>query len=117
MPCRRLTTRWSRPGQPGLGFSAILALAGRAAHLEAVTQPSHRGEPVVEPIQFDQVETQEQKEKAAALIREYLKWLNDRLTRDYGMEFDVETMGQSDISDPHKFHPPHGRSRDWLSPA
>ena len=63
----------------------------------------------MEPIQFDQVETQEQKEKAAALIREYLKWLNDRLTRDYGMEFDVETMVQSDISDPHKFHPPQGR--------
>jgi hypothetical protein len=34
------TTRWSRPGQPGVGFSAILALAGRAAHLEAVGQPS-----------------------------------------------------------------------------
>jgi hypothetical protein len=32
----RPTTRWSRPGQPGVGFRAILALAGRAAHLEAV---------------------------------------------------------------------------------
>src|SRR3990172_4983105 len=31
-----LTTRWSRPGQPGVEFGAILALAGRAAHLEAV---------------------------------------------------------------------------------
>src|SRR3990170_4702146 len=31
-----LTTRWSRPGQPGVDFGAILALAGRAAHLEAV---------------------------------------------------------------------------------
>src|SRR3972149_2277720 len=36
----RLTTRWSRPGQQGVAFSAILALAGRAAHLEAVRQPS-----------------------------------------------------------------------------
>ena len=35
----RLTTRWSRPGQPGLEFGAILALAGRAAHLEAVRPP------------------------------------------------------------------------------
>jgi len=34
--CR--TTRWSRPGQPGVEFGAILALAGRAAHLEAVGQ-------------------------------------------------------------------------------
>ncbi len=31
-----LTTRWSRPGQPGVEFGAILPLAGRAAHLEAV---------------------------------------------------------------------------------
>ena len=31
-----LTTRWSRPGQPGVGLGAILGLAGRAAHLEAV---------------------------------------------------------------------------------
>jgi len=31
-----LTTRWSRPGQPAVTFSAILPLAGRAAHLEAV---------------------------------------------------------------------------------
>src|SRR3990170_7999481 len=36
-----LTTRWSRPGQPGVDFGAILALAGRAAHLEAVRQRSH----------------------------------------------------------------------------
>jgi len=42
VPCRyvdqegRPTTRWSRPGQPEVAFGAILALAGRAAHLEAV---------------------------------------------------------------------------------
>src|SRR3989304_3671855 len=30
-PASRLTTRWSRPGQPGLEFCAILVLAGRAA--------------------------------------------------------------------------------------
>jgi GNAT superfamily N-acetyltransferase len=63
----------------------------------------------MDQIQFDQVETEEQKGKAAALIREYLEWLNDRLKHDYGMEFDVETMVQSDLSDPHKFHPPYGR--------
>ena len=34
----RPTTRWSRPGQPEVTFNAILALAGRAAHLEAVSQ-------------------------------------------------------------------------------
>jgi len=35
-----LTTRWSRPGQPEVAFSAILALPGRAAHLEAVGRPA-----------------------------------------------------------------------------
>src|SRR3989304_1930162 len=42
-PCierlRRLTARGTRPGQPGVGFGAILTLAGRAAHLEAVRRP------------------------------------------------------------------------------
>src|SRR3972149_10280374 len=39
----RLTTRWSRPGQPEVEFGGILALAGRAAHLEAVRRTSaHR---------------------------------------------------------------------------
>jgi hypothetical protein len=36
---RRPTTRWSRPGQPEVAFGAILALAGRAAQLEAVRRP------------------------------------------------------------------------------
>jgi hypothetical protein len=33
---RRRTTRWSRPGQPEVTKYAILPLAGRAAHLDAV---------------------------------------------------------------------------------
>src|SRR3990172_6393894 len=36
----RLTTRWSRPGQPEVTFGAILVLAGRAAHLEVVREPT-----------------------------------------------------------------------------
>src|SRR3972149_9723750 len=36
----RLITRWSRPGQPVVGFGAILAWAGRAAHLDAVRRCS-----------------------------------------------------------------------------
>src|SRR3972149_12276408 len=49
VPCRyvdqegRLTTRWSRPGQPEVEFGAILALAGRAAHLEAVRRTHTTG--------------------------------------------------------------------------
>jgi len=30
-------SRWSRPDRPEVTFSAILAMAGRAAHLEAVS--------------------------------------------------------------------------------
>jgi len=60
-------------------------------------------------VKFHQVESDEDKQQAGALIREYLEWLNDRLRREYGIEFDVEAMVQSDLSDPYKFHPPHGR--------
>ncbi len=63
----------------------------------------------MEEVQFQQVESEEQEEQAGALIREYLEWLNERLRRDYGIEFDVEAMVQSDLSDPDKFHPPDGR--------
>ncbi len=60
-------------------------------------------------IEFQQVESEEHKKEAGWLIREYLEWLNDRLRREHGIEFDVEAMVQSDLSDPYKFHPPHGR--------
>jgi GNAT superfamily N-acetyltransferase len=63
----------------------------------------------VESIQFHRVENEEQKAQAAILIREYLNWLNERIQQDYGIEFDVEAMVHSDLSDPHKFHPPYGR--------
>jgi GNAT superfamily N-acetyltransferase len=60
-------------------------------------------------ISFHQVRTNPQKERAGALIREYLQFLNDRIKRDYGIAFDVEAMVESDLSDPDKFHPPDGR--------
>ncbi len=63
----------------------------------------------MEEIEFHQVENVDQKEQAGALIREYLRWLNERIRSDYGLEFDVEAMVQSDLSDPLKFHPPKGR--------
>ncbi len=63
----------------------------------------------MEEVQFQQVESEEQKDQAGALIREYLEWLNERIRRDYGIEFDVEAMVQSDLSDPDKFYPPDGR--------
>lgn len=63
----------------------------------------------MEEILFQQVESDEQKKQAAALIREYLEWLNERIKRDYGLEFDVNAMVESDLSDSHKFFPPTGR--------
>ena len=63
----------------------------------------------MESIQFHQVENETQKAQAGILIREYLEWLNEHIQRDYDLEFDVDAMVQSDLSDPHKFHPPHGR--------
>ncbi|MCG8365268.1 MAG: GNAT family N-acetyltransferase [Pseudanabaenales cyanobacterium] len=63
----------------------------------------------LEEVQFNQVESEEQKVQAGALIREYLEWLNERIRRDYAIEFDVEAMVNSDLSAPDKFHPPDGR--------
>jgi GNAT superfamily N-acetyltransferase len=60
-------------------------------------------------VTFQRVESDEDKRRADALIREYLEGLNERVQRDYGIEFDVEAMLVSDLSDPEKFHPPDGR--------
>src|SRR5512133_3129306 len=60
-------------------------------------------------VRFQAVESKEQKEQAGALIREYLEWLNERVKRDYGIEFDVDAMVESDLSNPEKFFPPTGR--------
>jgi GNAT superfamily N-acetyltransferase len=60
-------------------------------------------------VHFQKVETEEQRLQAAVLIREYLGWLNERIKQGYGIEFDVEAMVDSDVSDAAKFAPPGGR--------
>jgi GNAT superfamily N-acetyltransferase len=60
-------------------------------------------------VQFHQVKNDEQRTQAGRLIREYLEWLNETIQRDYGIEFDVEAMVESDLSDQKKFHPLEGR--------
>ena len=60
-------------------------------------------------IVFHQVNSWEERELAGLLIREYLAFLNARLKQDYGIEFDMEAMVKSDITDNYKFHPPEGR--------
>jgi GNAT superfamily N-acetyltransferase len=63
----------------------------------------------MEELRFQKVESIEHKEQAGALIREYLEWLNKRVKRDYGIEFDVNAMVESDLADSDKFRPPDGR--------
>jgi len=63
----------------------------------------------MQAVLFCQVESAEHKQQAGVLIREYLEWLNERVQSDYGIEFDVESMVTSDLSDSEKFHPPDGR--------
>jgi GNAT superfamily N-acetyltransferase len=63
----------------------------------------------MEKISFHQVQSDQHREQAGALIREYLTWINERVERDYGLEFDIEAMIESDLTDPDKFAPPHGR--------
>jgi GNAT superfamily N-acetyltransferase len=60
-------------------------------------------------VSFYQVECPEDTQHAGVIIREYLEWLNERVQGDYGIEFDVESMVASDLSDSEKFHPPNGR--------
>ena len=43
------------------------------------------------------------------LIAEYLHSILELAQKNYGLSFDVEAMIESDLSDPVKFHPPHGR--------
>ena len=63
----------------------------------------------IEKVSFHRVQTNQQKQQAGALIREYLAWLNERVKDEYGLEFDIEAMIESDLTDPAKFEPPDGR--------
>jgi GNAT superfamily N-acetyltransferase len=60
-------------------------------------------------ISFQQVESEEQRLKAKELILEYLNWLNNHVKLTYNLEFDIDAMVESDMSDFSKFSPPVGR--------
>ncbi len=53
----------------------------------------------MEEILSHPLRTDEQKEQTPELIREYLGSLKERVERDYGLEFDIEAMVQSDLTD------------------
>ena len=60
-------------------------------------------------ITFQQVESDDDRQQAAVLIREYLEWLNEYIQRHYDLDFDIEAMLRSDLSNREKFYPPTGR--------
>lgn len=63
----------------------------------------------MESVTFHQVQSDEDRQQASTLIRRYLVWLNERVQRDYNLEFDIEAMMKSDLTEPDKFKPPDGR--------
>ena len=63
----------------------------------------------VADVTLAQVSTDEQREDAGPLVREYLAALNAHLLLEYGLSFDAGAMIRSDLSDAHKFRPPDGR--------
>lgn len=46
---------------------------------------------------------------AERLLREYLQLATTRANSEFGIEFDVDSMLEDDLSNPHKFFPPTGR--------
>jgi GNAT superfamily N-acetyltransferase len=55
------------------------------------------------------VESPEQRAAARSLVAEYLRWVGDIARSQYGLEFDIDAMIESDIGDGSKFYPPSGR--------
>jgi len=49
------------------------------------------------------------RDAARCLITEYLRWIAESAAANYGLSFDVAAMVHSDLDDPAKFYPPHGR--------
>jgi hypothetical protein len=61
-------------------------------------------------ITFHQVESDVDRQQAAVLIREYLEWLNEYIHRHYNLDFDIEAMLKSDLSNRENFTPRPGVS-------
>jgi GNAT superfamily N-acetyltransferase len=56
-----------------------------------------------------QAETEKDKAQVRELFWEYLQWANDRLNREFGISFDIESMIQQNMADLEMFLPPYGR--------
>ena len=64
---------------------------------------------IINAVSLIQVDTAAQQAAARRLIDEYLRWVGDIATRQYGLQFDIDAMLASDIDDRAKFYPPTGR--------
>jgi GNAT superfamily N-acetyltransferase len=60
-------------------------------------------------VELHPVESAAQHASARELVTEYLHWVGGIARAEYGLAFDVEAMARSDLEDPGKFFPPHGR--------
>jgi len=56
-----------------------------------------------------QAETDEHKDHVRALFWEYLQWANSMVNREFGVNFNIQTMIEEDMQTLGKFLPPHGR--------
>jgi GNAT superfamily N-acetyltransferase len=56
-----------------------------------------------------QAKTEEDRSQVRELFWEYLQWANERLNKEFGVNFDIETMLERDMAELKIFLPPHGR--------
>ena len=61
------------------------------------------------PLELIPVQDSVTRQAAEMLIREYLEFIRDKATHEYGLAFDIEAMAASDLHDESKFFPPAGR--------
>ena len=56
-----------------------------------------------------QAETDEDRAYIRELFWEYLQWANTKVNEEFGVNFDIEQMLESDMLDLEKFYSPYGR--------
>jgi GNAT superfamily N-acetyltransferase len=60
-------------------------------------------------VQLVEVDNEQKRQAARALIFEYLDFINETALQNYNLSFDIRAMVDSDIDDKSKFYPPTGR--------
>ncbi|MES2936632.1 MAG: GNAT family N-acetyltransferase [Pseudomonadota bacterium] len=60
-------------------------------------------------IEFLAVGDARTRDAARCLLTEYLEWIGHAASSNYGLDFEIGAMVESDLADPDKFFPPLGR--------